>query len=152
MSSEVESLAVETSFPSTVNIGTEIGYFVKQGKPVVCLYENGRQSVFTSEVLSNRLIEGEYNEDDLEKVLEWGLKEAEQMLNRRFTMFITPEIDCYLNEISKQGGSRSEFIRNLIRKKMEKKWKCFLERVAEKGVTKSEYIRELISRDMESKN
>lgn len=65
------------------------------------------------------MIKLEYSLKVIEEALDWGLEEAEQMLNRRFTFFISPEIDTFLDKISKKSGrSRSEYIRELIEEKM----------------------------------
>jgi hypothetical protein len=115
---------VEVSFPSTVHIGVEVGALIERSKPVICLYAKGHNPVFTSEFHSSRLIKLEYSIETIEDVLRWGFEEVEGMLNRRFTFFITPEIDAYLGKMSgKKGASRSEYIRELIEKEMRKKRK-----------------------------
>lgn len=111
---------VEVSFPSTVHIGIEIGGLIERGKPVICLYQKGRNPTFVEDFHSPRLIKLEYTKENAREVLEWAFEEVEQMLNRRFTFFIPPEIDTYLNKIADvDDTSRSEYVRNLITKDMK---------------------------------
>ena len=118
---KADMAVIEISFPCTVNIGVEIGLLLEKGKPIICLHTKGRNPVFTSSVLSSRILSLEYNKETIKDVLKWGIEEAEQLLNRRFTFFISPEIEAYLNKISKtQGQSRSEFIRALIEERIRR--------------------------------
>jgi hypothetical protein len=111
---------VEASFPSTVHIGFEIAHLLERGKPTIILYTKGNNPTLASEYHSQRAIKLEYSVDTLKDDLKWGLEEAEQMLNRRFTFFISPNIDAFLNKIMKQKGlSKSEYIRELIEKNMK---------------------------------
>ena len=112
---------VEVSFPSTVHIGTEIAALVERDKPVICLHTKGRDPFFTGEFHYSRFVKLEYDTETVEDVLKWGFEEVERMMNRRFTFFVSPEIDDYLNKISRQKSlPRSEYIRNLILKDMKK--------------------------------
>lgn len=117
---QADVAVVEVSFPSTVHIGMEIGGLIERGKPVICLYQQGRNPTFVEDFHSPRLLKLEYTKDDVKEVLEWVFEEVEQLLNRRFTFFIPPEIDAYLNKMADADDtSRSEYIRNLISKDME---------------------------------
>lgn len=113
---------VEASFPSTVHIGTEISALLERGKPVICLYTRGRNPAFTGKLHSSKLIKLEYNKETIVDVLKWALEEAENMLNRRFTFFVSPEIDNHLTKISQERSlPRSDYIRNLILQDMKKR-------------------------------
>jgi len=105
----------EVSFPSTANVGLEIGSFIERGKPALCLYKHGRDVTFVGEYHSSRIIRLEYSNETVKEVLRWGIEEAEQMIHRRFTFFISPQIDSFLDKVTKTTGkSRSEYIRELI--------------------------------------
>lgn len=113
---------VEVSFPSTIHIGTEIGAFIERGKPLICLYVRGRDPAFLGEFHSSKLIKLEYNIQNIDDVLRWGFEEIDRMINRRFTFFVSPDIDDHLTKVSQRRNlSRSEYIRELILKDMKRK-------------------------------
>lgn len=117
---KAEVAVLETSFPSTVNIGLELSQLLEKGKPVICLYKHGRDPNFIGEFHSNRIIKLEYDLDDLEDVLQFGFEEAIKMLNRRFTFFITPEIETFLDKISRDKSiSKSEYLRGLVENEIQ---------------------------------
>ncbi len=71
-------------------------------------------------MFSSRLIRSEYDQGDLSEVLRWCLEEVEKISNRRFTFFIDPEIEAFLDKVADKGDkSRSKYIRDLIRKEMK---------------------------------
>jgi len=113
---------VEGSYPSTIQIGFETGMILWRGKPVVLLYKTAHDPVFINNLQSPRLIKSEYDDTNLEEVLDWCLEEVKELSNRRFTFFISPEIENFLDEVVSQNGTtRSEFIRGLIENEMFKR-------------------------------
>jgi nucleoside 2-deoxyribosyltransferase len=117
--SECDFAVVEASYPSTVHIGFEIGLLLTKGKPVILLHQEQKDPVYINDFYSNKLIKCEYSQKDLVKILNWALKEVDKISNRRFTFFIPPEIDNFLDKISqKKKISRSEYIRALIEEKI----------------------------------
>ena len=117
-----EALVVEGSYPSTIHIGFEIGMALSRGKAVILIFERGKDPIFINDMHSSRLIKSEYGKDDLFNVLDWALEEVERVSHRRFTFYISPEIDDYLSEIVNSADiSRSEYIRMLIEKEIRKK-------------------------------
>lgn len=117
---ECDIAIAEISFPGTVNIGFEVASILDRGKPVIALYRKGTDPVFITKDFSSRMIKIEYTLNDIEDVLRWALEEAQQMLNRRFTFFVSPDIDNHLTKISRQYClSRSDYIRNLILQDMK---------------------------------
>ncbi len=118
---ESDFVIVEGSYPSTIYIGFETGMILWRGKPVVLLYKTAHDPVFINNLQSPRLIKSEYDDTNLEEVLDWCLEEVKELSNRRFTFFISPEIENFLDEVVNQNGTtRSEFIRGLIEKEMFK--------------------------------
>lgn len=118
---ESDLVIVEGSYPSTIHIGFELGMIVSRGKPTILLHKSGKEPKFINNLYSNRLVKSEYSNENVEEVLKWCLEEIERISNRRFTFFISPEIETFLNEISKKTGiSRSEYIRELIEKDKNK--------------------------------
>ncbi|MCX6816448.1 MAG: hypothetical protein NTZ93_01075 [Candidatus Beckwithbacteria bacterium] len=119
--SEADLAVIEGSYPSTIHIGFELGLILSRGKPVILLFEAGKEPVLVSQLFSSRLIKSEYSKDNVEEVIDWCLEEAEKIVNRRFTFYISPEIDTYLDKMVDKGlVSRSQYIRNLIKKEMNK--------------------------------
>ena len=117
--SDCDCAIFEASYPSSVHVGFDMGAALNRGKPIVILYQEKRNPVFIPEFYSPKIIKCEYDQASLERTVDWALAEAEKLSNRRFTFFISPEIENYLNEIIKeQNVSRSEFIRHLIEEKM----------------------------------
>ncbi|OGY16566.1 MAG: hypothetical protein A2785_03165 [Candidatus Chisholmbacteria bacterium RIFCSPHIGHO2_01_FULL_49_18] len=119
---ECDFVLVEGSYPSTIHIGFEVGMALAQGKPVVLLFQQGHDPIFLNTFIANKLIKTEYDERDLQDILRWSVEEVEQLSSRRFTFFISSEIDEYLSQVAKGGSlSRSEYIRGLIEREIEKK-------------------------------
>jgi len=118
---ECDLVIVEGSYPSTIQIGFELGLILSKGKPTVLLFEVGQDPALINQVYSSRLIKSEYSDDNLEEVIAWCLEEGEKISKRRFTFYISPEIDEFLEKVSdKKRMSRSKYIRNLIRKEIGK--------------------------------
>ncbi len=109
---------IEGSYPSTIHIGFEIGMILAHGKPVIFLYNDGKEPKFINEIFSPRLIRSGYTEFSVEDVLDWCMEEVKHHFNKRFTFFISPEIEDFLQKISNKNFSRAEFIRSLIEKEM----------------------------------
>lgn len=119
---EMDVCVAEISFPSTINIGFEVATILEKGKPVVAIFQKDSDPVFMSPEFSRRMIKVEYTLDNVKEVLGWALEEAEQWLHRRFTFFISSEIDSFLDKVSQDDGiSRSEFIRGLIESEMKRR-------------------------------
>src|SRR3989338_1528214 len=113
--STADLAVVEGSYPSSIHIGFEIGAIATRSKPIILLYEEGRDPVFINALHYSRLIRSGYTKETLDEALDWCLGELEHTINRRFTFYVSPEIDEYLTEIvEKDDTSRSEYIRGLI--------------------------------------
>ena len=119
---KMDICVAEISFPSTINVGFEVASIVNRGKPVIALHLKGKDPVFLSPDYADRMIKVEYTLVTVEEVLRWAIDEAKQWLEHRFTMIIPAKIEKYLDEVVKmEGFSRSEYIRKLIEREMEKK-------------------------------
>ena len=109
----------EISYPSTLNIGFEIHNIIERGKPVIGLYKEGKDPIFTSELHSRRLIRSSYTGENLKDVLSWAIGEAKEIINRRFTFLVPPEISGFLDNAYKSYGiTASDIIRDLVKKEM----------------------------------
>lgn len=110
---------IEGSYPSTIQVGFETAMILEKGKPVIFLYKTGMSPFFINAIHSFKLIKSEYSENNLEDTLDWCFEELEHISNRRFTFFISPDIEDFLQKIAKRNKlSKSEFIRYLIKKEM----------------------------------
>ena len=120
--SAADLAVAEISYLGTVNVGFEIASILSRGMPVIGLYQEGKDPVFLGELHSSRLIKVSYGKNTpIKEALAWALEEAKQMISRRFTFFIPPSIDNFLEELyRKKGISKSEFIRSLIGEYMQK--------------------------------
>lgn len=120
--SAADIAVAEISYPGTVNVGFEIASILSRGKPVIGLYRKGKDPIFLGELHSSRLVKVSYDNDvSVKEALKWALEEVKQMISRRFTFFIPPSIDNFLEELyRKKGVSKSEFIRSLISDYMRK--------------------------------
>lgn len=117
---EADIAVFEGSYPSTIHLGLEIGLTLAKGKPTVILFEPKRDPSLITKHHSSHLLKSEYTPDNLEAVLEWCLEEAKNLTSRRFTFFIPPEIDTFLEEVVKKDKiSRAEFLRALIEKERQ---------------------------------
>jgi len=111
----------EISYPSTLNIGFEINNILERGKPVIGLYKEGKDPIFTSELHSRRLIKTSYTKENLKDVLAWAIEEAKEIINKRFTFIVPPEIGDFLEDSYKSHGiTASDLIRDLVKKEMVK--------------------------------
>lgn len=119
--SQCDVAIVEGSYPSSIEIGFEISNILTRGKPVILLYKSNKNPVFVNDLYSSRLIKSEYTEGNLNQVLDWCLEEVKFLSNKRFTFYITPDIDEFLESVSAdKETTKSEFIRELILKQMSK--------------------------------
>lgn len=113
--STADLVVVEGSYPSSIHVGFEMGAIAMRSKPIILLYRESRDPVFIHQLHYSRLIKSGYTKENLPEVLDWCLGELEHTMNRRFTFYVSPEIDEYLTTIVEQDDtSRSEYIRELI--------------------------------------
>lgn len=120
--SDADLVLIEGSYPSSIHIGFELGLTLEKGKPIILLYKEGKNPAFISNLYSNRMIKSEYTDRNVEDTLNWCLQEAEQLTNRRFTFFISSEIESFLNKMSKKNGiHKSKYIRSLIEREIKRK-------------------------------
>lgn len=109
----------EISYPSTINVGFEIGNIIAHGKPVIGLYKEGKEPLFSSEPRPKRLIKTSYSINNLKETLSWAIEEVKEIINRRFTLLIPPDMDQFLENFYKDYDiTASDLIRSLIRKEM----------------------------------
>ncbi|MFW6110260.1 MAG: ribbon-helix-helix protein, CopG family [Patescibacteria group bacterium] len=117
---DADCVVVEGSYPSTVHVGFELGMILSKHKPVILLHKRGSDPALINTHYYSRLIKSAYDDKNLEEVIDWCLEEVGSISKRRFTFYISPEIDGFLEQIANNSGtSRSEYIRDLIEKEIE---------------------------------
>jgi nucleoside 2-deoxyribosyltransferase len=118
--SQCDLAITEATYPSTVHIGFELGMIVTRGKPVIVLHKSDQDPVFINNNYSNKIIKSEYEQDNLEEIIDWCLEETDGFSTKRFTFYISQEIDEFLDKISENKDlNKSEYIRKLIEDKMK---------------------------------
>lgn len=116
---ECDFAVAEISYPSTINVGFEIGNIIAHGKPVIGLYKEGKEPIFTNEPRPKRLIKSLYTLDNIKDVLSWAIEEIREIINRRFTFLVPPDINEFLENANKTHKvTASDLIRRLVRKEM----------------------------------
>ena len=119
--SNCDMMVCEVSFPSTISIGHEVTLALDKGKPVVALYQPGKEPGVLQGMKSDRFILIEYLKNDLREVLEYGVDDATEKIDVRFNFFISPKINRYLDKISKDKRTpRAVYLRRLIEEDMKK--------------------------------
>lgn len=118
---ESDVVVVETSYPSTANVGHELTYALDLGKPVIALYKSGRDPFFLRGRVDDKLTILPYTTYDLEQVLANAFDYALSTQDVRFNFFISPQIGRYLDWVSqKKRIPRAVFLRKLIEQEMQK--------------------------------
>lgn len=117
---ESDVVVVETSYPSTANVGHELTYALDLGKPVIALYKSGRDPFFLRGRVDDKLTILPYTTYDLEQVLANAFDYALATQDVRFNFFISPQIGRYLDWVAqKKRVPRAVFLRKLIENEMQ---------------------------------
>ncbi|MFH1244848.1 MAG: hypothetical protein V1487_04750 [bacterium] len=116
---KADLMVVEISYPSTANVGHELTYALEIGKPVIAIYQKGREPVFLKGREDEKLLLFEYTTDDLENILDAALEYATDVQDVRFNFFISPQIGRFLDWMSKKKRiPRAVYLRKLIEEDM----------------------------------
>lgn len=111
---KADVVVAEVSYPS-LGVGHEISLALNECKPVIALFTQNKVPYAIESIHDDKLQILDYDLDTISEVFDLALQEAKKQLYVRFTLLLSPDIINHLNEISKKGKSRSEYIRNLIR-------------------------------------
>lgn len=111
----------EVSGSSTANIGFLISVALEMGKPVIALCIENDVPPLVRAIPSELFRFVEYTDDNLSRLLRLEVVEVSKLRNKRFTLLFQPKMTSFLDEISKKGISRSDYIRNLILQDMKKR-------------------------------
>jgi hypothetical protein len=87
----------------------------------VAFYKKGTRPFFLSGIIDPRFKLMEYNDKNVDKMLDLAVEEVKKGIDIRFNFFISPKILEYLDWIAqKKMTPRSVFLRDLIEKEMKK--------------------------------
>ncbi|NMC35782.1 hypothetical protein GYA49_01940 [Candidatus Beckwithbacteria bacterium] len=117
----VSDVAVFDITVSSLAIGQLLQYALINGKPVIALHTKAYNPIFLSGATDSesKLQFLEYSLENIDSVLKEALVYAQEWLESRFTLILTPSIKGYLDKMNQKGVSRSEYIRQLIIKDMK---------------------------------
>jgi hypothetical protein len=111
----------EASYPSTLHIGHEITVAMDKNKPVIVLYVKDHEPILFKGIDNDKVCWIEYNDENLEKLLNEAIEDAKKHMDVRFNFFVSPKILNYLDWVAqKRMIPRSVFLRNLIEHEMKK--------------------------------
>jgi hypothetical protein len=111
-------LAVFESSTQSVTIGQMIQESIASGIPLLVLTRPGSNLAYMDGLQESgmKMLKCDYTEDTLEKVLKEGLEYLSEMVQSRFTLILDGTIRRMLDAVAGTGNSRSEYIRELIRR------------------------------------
>ena len=131
-------IIVEGTVPS-FSIGHQVTLALSKNKPVLFLLaknhveENALKSTFIDGINSPLLTTAEYDHDNVKEIIANFLLKYKDGLHIRFNLVLNNELDNYLDwAIFTYKTNKSEFIRNLISKNMQKddeRYKTYLEKI-----------------------
>jgi len=118
--SESDLIVAEVTQPS-ISIGHEVSLALEKGKNVIALSSTTRGPAIFLAMKSDKLQMLKYNLEDLHFVLDKAIKRARSNTDIRFNFFISPQINDYLDWISKEKRiPRAVYLRDLLEKEMAK--------------------------------
>lgn len=116
-SAEKADVVVVDSSVSSTSIGQIIQQALIWKKPVVVLKDHSErpnQFLEGAGEVESKLLVVEYTIENLEEKLKEALEYVEEWLETRFTMILDGETRRLLDQATKNGESRSEYLRRLI--------------------------------------
>lgn len=91
------------------------------GIPVIALHLQNHTQAFTKGIKHEKFQLAEYTPDNITSVLKDCLKFAQESLDIRFNLFISPKINAYITQLSEERrDSKSNIVRSIIQEHMNK--------------------------------
>jgi len=116
---DCEVVVAEGSYPSSIDVGFEIGLLVSMGKPVILLFQSSKDPVYINQLYSDKLIKSSYNHQNLKDVLRWCFEELNRISSQQVTLSVPAKVEQFLRKVEKQKGlSRSDWVTELIEQEM----------------------------------
>jgi hypothetical protein len=105
----------------SISMGFLVSKALDLSKPVIAFYKKGTKSIFLEGINDPKFKLMEYDEKNINSVLDLAIEEAKKTIDIRFNFFVSSKILTYLNWISQNKNlPRSVFLRELIEKEMKK--------------------------------
>jgi len=105
----------------SMSMGYLISKALEMNKPVIALHKQEHAPNFIKGISDLKLIICEYDEKNVDEILEKSLKTATGLIDVRFNFFVNSKILNYLDWVSqKRMVPRSVFLRNLIEHEIKK--------------------------------
>jgi hypothetical protein len=105
----------------SMSMGYILSQALEQNKPVVVLYKKGMEPIFVKGITNPKLVLAEYNQQNLEKVIDGAIGQAKGLVDMRFNFFVSPKILNYLTWVSeKRRIPKAVFLRHLIEREIKK--------------------------------
>lgn len=99
----------------SLTIGFMIHKALEMNKPTIVLYYKDNDPEFLAGVEDDKLIIKSYDDENLPKILKDAFDAAQDVRDKRFNFFISPNLLTFLESTSRDlGVTKSTFIRNLI--------------------------------------
>ena len=101
-----------------IEFGFYISLAITYNKPIIILCENiNNLHPFYNNLTYDKLLFYECHPCDYQQIITQALSEVTKLIDKRFTLLLPPDIITILDTYHRHTGqSRSEFIRNLVRK------------------------------------
>ena len=116
--SEADIVVAELSH-SSASIGHEVSLALEKGKNVIALSSTNRGPAIFLGIKSDKLQMIKYDLNNLEGVLGKAIEKAKSKSDIRFNFFISPQINDYLDWISKEKRvPRAVYLRELLEKEI----------------------------------
>jgi 2'-deoxynucleoside 5'-phosphate N-hydrolase len=127
---QADLIVTEVSYPS-IGVGYEISEAVSQKKPVLALShkEAGFQPLATLQGNKSKYIEYHQYDNDIEGILKTFIDKARDIIDTKFILIISPEIDKYLEWVSQERRMhKAQIVREAIENQMlkDKEYQQFL--------------------------
>lgn len=117
--SQADFMVAEVSFPS-ISVGYEISLALHHGKPVLVLYSNGHPPSLLAQHRDEKLVCEHYSLQSLAANISDFLNYVDGATDTRFTFFITPAQNSYLEHKAKSEKlPKSVYLRKLIESDMK---------------------------------
>lgn len=114
-------LCVAEVSTSSLSVGHEITIAVEKGKPVIAFYDKKITPNLIKGIASEKFQTIAYDKDTLEETVKNALNKARSNMDIRFNFFISPQINEYLDWISRvKRVPRAVYLRELVEKEIEK--------------------------------
>lgn len=109
---------------SSMSVGHEITVALEKGKPVIALYDKKVSPNLIRGIASEKFQTVAYDRESrgsIEEIVKKTLNKARMNMDIRFNFFISPEINEYLDWISRvKRTPRAVYLRELVEKEIEK--------------------------------